>query len=78
MRHGHISRAGPAHAGGLLIEAAHTAIRTPGPVRAFHACIAARRSKQIAECATARKLAVLVWHLLTNGEDYRYGAPTIT
>jgi transposase len=77
-RHGHISRAGQAHARGLLIEAAHVAIRTPGPLRAFHARIAARRGKQIALCATARKLAVLAWHLLSKGEDYRYGAPTIT
>jgi transposase len=77
-RHGHISRAGQAHARGLLIEAAHTAIRTPGPLRAFHARIAARRGKQVALCATARKLAVLTWHLLSKDEDYRYGAPTIT
>jgi transposase len=77
-RHGHISRAGQAHARGLLIEAAHTAIRTPGPLRAFHARIAARRGKQIAICATARKVAVLAWHLLSKDEDYRYGAPTIT
>jgi hypothetical protein len=77
-RHGHISRAGQAHARGLLVEAAHTAIRTPGPLRAFHARIATRRGKQIAICATARKLAVLAWHLLSNDEDYRYGAPTIT
>jgi transposase len=77
-RHGHISRAGQAHARGLLVEAAHTAIRTPGPLRAFHARIASRRGKQIALCATARKLAVLAWHLLTKDEDYRYGAPTIT
>ena len=77
-RHGHISRAGQAHARGLLVEAAHTAIRTPGPLRAFHARIATRRGKQIAICATARKLAVLAWHLLSKDEDYRYDAPTIT
>ena len=77
-RHGHISREGQAHARGLLVEAAHTAIRTPGPLRALHARIAARRGKQIALCATARKLTVLVWHLLTKNEDYRFGAPTIT
>ena len=63
---------------GLLVEAAHTAIRTPGPLRAFHGRIASRRGKQIAICATARKLAVLAWHLLSKDEDYRYGAPTIT
>ena len=77
-RHGHISREGQAHARGLLVEAAHTAIRTPGPLRAFHARLAARRGKQIALCATARKLTVLTWHLLTKDEDYRYGAVTIT
>ena len=47
-------------------------------MRAFHARLAARRTKQIALCATARKLAVLAWHLLTKDEDYRYSAPTIT
>jgi transposase len=77
-RHGHISRAGQAHARGLLVEAAHSAIRTPGPLRAFHARIKARRGSQVAICATARKLTVLVWHLLSKAEDYRYGAPTIT
>lgn len=47
-------------------------------MHAFDARIAARRGKQVALCATARKLAVLAWHLLTKDEDYRYGAPTIT
>jgi len=78
FRTGHISRAGQAHARGLLVEAAHSAIRTPGPLRAFHARIRARRGSQVALCATARKLAVLTWHLLSKDEDYRYAAPTIT
>lgn len=77
-RHGHISREGQAHARGLLVEAAHTAIRTPGPLRAFHARLAPRRGKQVALCATARKLTVLAWHLLTKNEDYAFAAPTIT
>jgi transposase len=77
-RTGHISRAGQAHARGLLVEAAHTAIRTPGPLRAFHARIKARRGAQVALCATARKLTVIAWHLLTKNEDYRYSAATIT
>lgn len=77
-RHGHISREGQAHARGLLIEAAHSAIRTPGPLRAFHARLKDRRGSQVALCATARKLAVICWHLLTRGEDYRHAAPTVT
>jgi len=76
-RTGHISRAGQAHARGLLVEAAHAAIRTPGPLRAFHARVKARRGAQVALCATARKLTVLSWHLLSKSEDYRYNAPTI-
>ena len=67
-----------AHARGLLVEAAHSAIRTPGPLRAFHARIKARRGSQVALCATARKLTVLAWHMLSKDEDYRYAASTIT
>lgn len=75
---GHISRAGQAHARGLLVEAAHSAIRTPGPLRAFHARIKIRRGSQVALCATARKLTVLAWHMLSKQEDYRFAASTIT
>lgn len=77
-RTGRISRQGNSHARGLLIEAAHSAIRTPGPLRAFHARVKARRGTQVALCATARKLAVISRHLLTKGEDYRYAASTVT
>jgi transposase len=31
---------------------------------------------QIAVIATARKLAVLCWHLIVKGEDYAYGRPS--
>ena len=33
--HGRITKAGPAHARGMLVEAAWSAARTPGPLRAF-------------------------------------------
>lgn len=32
---------------------------------------------QIAVVATARKLAVLCWHLIVKGEDYAYGRPSL-
>jgi hypothetical protein len=41
----------------------------PGPLRAFFNCVKQRRTQQIAAVATARKLAVLIWQLLTNEED---------
>jgi transposase len=70
---GHISRAGQAHARGLLCEAAHSAARSPGPLAGFHARLKTRRGGGIAIVATARKLAVLVWHLLSKDEDCRFG-----
>jgi transposase len=75
---GHISRAGQAHARGLLTEAAHAAVKAPGPLATFHARLRHRRGAGIAIIATARKLAVLVWHLLTKDEDCRFAPPART
>lgn len=75
--HGRISKLGRAHARGLLVEAAWAAAATPGPLRAFFLRIMARRGKPIAAVATARKMAVIIWHLLTNGEDYAFGRPAL-
>jgi len=73
---GHISRAGHAHARGLLVEAAHAAVVGPGPLRAFFRRIESRRGTQIALVAVARKLAVLAWYLLSTGERYRFERAT--
>lgn len=75
---GHISRAGHAHARGLVVEAAHAAVSTPGPLRAFFGRIERRRGYQIALVAVARKLVVLAWHLLTKSERYRYERTVVT
>jgi transposase len=77
-RMGHISRQGQAHARGMLVEAAHIAVRSPGPLRAFYLRLRARRGTQVAIVATARKLAVLCWHMLSNGEDYRHASPRLS
>jgi len=50
---------------------------TPGPQRAFFLRIRGRRGEQIAAVATARKLAVLVWQLLTTEQDYAWGRPLL-
>lgn len=65
----HITKVGPAHARGMLVEAAWAVARTPGPLHAFFDRVRARRGPQIAAVALARKLAVLTWHLLTRGQD---------
>jgi transposase len=77
-KHGRISKQGNSMARRLLVEAAWTASRTPGPLRAFHNRIRARRGPQIATAATARKLAVLAWHMLRTEQDYAYARPSLT
>jgi hypothetical protein len=34
-----------------------------------------RKNRKVAVVACARKLAVLVWHVLSSGEPFRYGIP---
>ena len=76
--HGRITKHGRAHARGMLVEAAWVAVKTPGPLRAFYERIRSRRGMQIAVVATARKLAVLCWHLIIKGEDYAFARPSLT
>jgi len=71
-RTGRITKQGPAHARGILVEAALSAITVPGPLRAFYWRVQRRRGPQVAAVATARKLATLAWHMLSHGEDYRW------
>jgi transposase len=75
--HGRITKAGPAHARGMLVEAAWSAAKAPGPLRAFYQRVQARRGMQVAVVATARKLAVLCWHLNIKGEDYAFALPSL-
>jgi transposase len=76
-RHGRISKIGRAHARALLVEAAWAAAKAPGPLHAFFVRIRARRGHQVAAVATARKMAVLVWHLLTKEADYLWARPAL-
>jgi transposase len=76
-QHGRISKRGDAQARSVLVEAAWTALRTAGPLRAFGERIRARKGAQVAAVAVARKLAVLAWHLLTKREDYAYARPSL-
>ena len=76
--HGRITKAGPAQARGMLVEAAFAASRAPGPLRAFYRRVKDRRGFQVATVAVARKMAVLCWHLVTKGEDYAFARPSLT
>ena len=47
------------------------------PLRAFFLRIRARRGQHVAAVATARKLAVLIWHMLRRNEDYAWVRPAL-
>jgi len=73
---GRISKEGAAAVRHVLVESALTAVRSPGPLRAFYQRIRARRGHAIAIVAVARKMASLFWHLLVREQDYAYTLPT--
>lgn len=74
-RHGRVSKEGSAAARHVLVEAAWSAAKSPGPLRAFAQRTAARRGRHVATVAVARKLAVLAWHLLSRQENYAFARP---
>jgi transposase len=76
-RQGRISKQGSSHCRHVLGEAAWSAIKTPGPLRAFYQRVRARRGVQVAIVATARKLACLCWQLLTTEQDYAFKRQTV-
>jgi transposase len=69
--YGRITRAASPHARRALVEAAHVAVRLPGPARARYASLARRRGKKVALVAAARVLLELSWTLLRRGEVFR-------
>ncbi len=75
--HGRISKVGRSHARAMLVEAAWAAAKTPGPLHAFFVRVRARRGHQVAAVAVARKLAALVWHMLTKEKDYLWARPSL-
>ena len=75
--HGRITKQGRGHARGMLLEAAWAAAGAPGPLRAFFLRVRARRGQHVAAVATARKLAIVIWHLLAKGESYVWARPSL-
>ena len=62
----------------MLGEVAWKVTLTPGPLRAFFERVRARRGPQIAATATARKLVMLFWCLLTPSRTYAFGRAAMT
>src|SRR5487761_1635386 len=76
--HGPITKAGNSHARWALVQAAHSVARHPGPLGHFFQKLAKKKNYNVAVVATARKLVVIAWHMLTKNEPYRYAVPRST
>ena len=72
---GHITKAGTSLLRWLLVEAAQAAVRWDSHWQAVHARIARRRGTAIATVAVARKLLVVIWHMLTEASNYQHLRP---
>ena len=77
-RSGRISKRGSPSARWALVEAAWSTVLQPGPLHGFYERTKARRGHGKAIVATARKLAVLFWCMLTRSEDYAHQQPSLT
>jgi transposase len=73
--HGPITKQGNAHARWLLVQAAQHLGAYRGPLGQTMRTIIRRKNRKVAVVACARKLAVLVWHVLSSGEPFRYAVP---
>jgi transposase len=75
---GPITKAGSSQARWLLIQAAQSVSRHPGPLGAFFRKLEKRKNRNVAVVATARKMVTIAWHMLKNKEPYRYATPRST
>lgn len=76
--YGPITKRGNSQARWMLTQAAQNIARHAGPLGVFFRRLAKRKSRNIAVCATARKLAIIAWLMLKNNEPYRYAQPSTT
>ena len=72
---GRITKAGSPMLRWLLVEAARIAVRFDPHWQAIYDRLKAQRGANIAAVAVARKLLVVIWHLLHNQSTYRFLCP---
>jgi transposase len=77
-RSGSISKRGSVSVRWALVEATWSVVHQPGPLRAFYLRVRSRRGHGKAIVATARKLAILFWCMLTREQDYAHQQPSLT
>jgi transposase len=76
--HGPITKQGRGHTRCMLIQSAQAVRTHPGPLGHFFRRLKKRKPHNVAVVAVAHKLVLLAWHVLTNGEPYRYALPQAT
>ena len=69
-RPGSITKAGSSMARWLLAQVAHQALRKDAQLRGWFKRIKRRRGATIARVAVMRKLATIIWHMLTKRQTY--------
>lgn len=75
---GPITKRGRSQARWLLIQAAQSAVKSPGPLRAFYLRLLHRKHRNVAITAVAAKLVHIIWHMLIKKENYFYSPPLRT
>lgn len=76
--HGPITKQGNSNARWMLVQAAQHMCRQAGPLGHFFRRLKRRKNHNIAVVATARKMAMIAWRMLTTNEPYRYSPPSST
>jgi transposase len=72
--HGRITKSGNSTARHLAIEASQVLARSASPLTATYHRLRRKRGHNVAVTALARKLIVLIWHMLSKNQPYRYAA----
>lgn len=76
--HGPITKQGNSRARWLLVQAAQHLDKHPGPLGIQFKRLQARKNRNVAVVAMARKLACIAYLMLVRGEPYRYATPDTT
>lgn len=74
---GRITKAGRKKLRWILVEAAQTAIRNESYWQAVFERIAAKKGRNVAIVAVARKILTVIWHMLTKNQPYQRVQPAL-
>jgi transposase len=76
--HGRITKQGRAEARWFLAESAEALIRTPSPLASLYSRVVKKKGHNVAKIAVARKMAELIWHVLSKQMPYLYQKHRLT